>query len=67
MSGAGTHMGKLDVAAQERRRIKNARRDRREHPHGAIHGLDMPVAGSQRVVTTRLYREGNQQARGIGR
>lgn len=49
----GTHMGKLDDEARERRRVKNLRNRNRQHPESAVHHLDMPVRGSQRKVGRR--------------
>lgn len=61
---AGTHEGKLDLDARNRRKMKNARNAARQHPKGSAHSLDMPVPGAHKVVTSRLYRDGNRQARG---
>jgi hypothetical protein len=57
-------MGHLDPEARARRAVKNARNRNRVHPIGAVHALDMPVAGADARATSRLAQSGNRQARG---
>ena len=64
---SGTHMGRLSPEARERRAAKNAHWRSRSHPTSRVHDLDMPVAGSNKRIHTRLATKGNREHRGLGR
>lgn len=65
--GAGTHRGKLDFEARQRRAEKNARNRNRQHEEHPLHKHDMIAPGSSKRVNTRLFLRGNRQSRGHSR
>ncbi len=62
--GAGTHRGRLDAEARQRRAVKNVRNRSRQHPTHPLHHHDMIQPGSNKKINTRLNTEGNRERRG---